>query len=169
MKCVLPAYFLMLLFASGNSACSRDISEVREWRPSDHDHTSQPNNDQTGPEPSPAASAARSLGLDEVTLVTWKQNCVSCHGTVGAGDGPRGPELRATNLTDPAWQARSTDDQIAATIRMGRGAMPAFPLPDQTIAGLVRLVRLMNAAPAANEPRADRPTGAPGAQHSSSQ
>jgi hypothetical protein len=54
--------------------------------------------------------------------------------------------LKATNLTDPAWQGSITDEQIAKTIKLGKGAMPAFNLPDVTIANLVKLVRILNAA-----------------------
>jgi hypothetical protein len=62
--------------------------------------------------------------------------------------------VKATNLSDPAWQAAATDEQIARTIKLGKGAMPAFALPDGTIANLVRLVRMMNSA------RLDAPNGA---------
>jgi cytochrome c oxidase cbb3-type subunit 3 len=85
-------------------------------------------------------------GLEDVTIVAWGQNCTPCHGELGRGDGPRGPMLKATNLSDPAWQGSVTDQQIAATIKLGKGAMPAFKLPDVTIANLVKLVRMMNIA-----------------------
>ena len=85
-------------------------------------------------------------GFEDVTLVAWKQNCTPCHGAVGRGDGPRGPMLKATNLTDPAWQGSVSDEQIAKTIKLGKGAMPAFNWPDVTIANLVKLVRILNAA-----------------------
>jgi hypothetical protein len=54
--------------------------------------------------------------------------------------------LKATNLSDPAWQQSRTDQDIAKAIKLGKGAMPAFNLPDTTIVNLVRLVRMMNAA-----------------------
>lgn len=85
-----------------------------------------------------------SFGIDEVTLVAWQENCVRCHGAMGAGDGPQGPMVHARNLTDSAWQAATTDDAIAKTIREGRGLMPAFNLPDSTVKALVRLVRLFD-------------------------
>lgn len=85
-----------------------------------------------------------SFGIDEVTLVAWQENCVRCHGAMGAGDGPQGPMVHARNLTDSAWQAATTDDVIAKTIREGRGLMPAFKLPDSTVKALVRLVRLFD-------------------------
>src|SRR6266508_13480 len=118
----LPALILSALAP----ACSKAQSDVREWRASDHDHTSGPNSGQAGPES--AGAEAANQGVDEVTIVAWKQNCVTCHGIIGAGDGPQGAAVRAANLTAPAWQASVTDEQIADTIRSGKGVMPAFPL-----------------------------------------
>ena len=92
------------------------------------------------------AGAPTVPGLEDVTIVAWRQNCTPCHGELGRGDGPRGPMLKATNLSDAAWQGSVTDQQIAAAIKSGKGAMPAFNLPDVTIANLVKLVRMMNIA-----------------------
>jgi mono/diheme cytochrome c family protein len=152
-----------VLLATFGLACNRERTDVREWRPSDHDHTSSPNAAQAGAEPSPAVAAAANHGVDQVTLIAWKQNCITCHGVVGAGDGPQGAALRPTDLTKPAWQASITDEQIAATIRAGKGAMPAFPLPDSTVTGLVRLVRLLRTGPAPEAGAGTAPTdsGAP--------
>jgi mono/diheme cytochrome c family protein len=136
--------FLPLAFLSSLS-CNERPSDLREWRISDHDHTDSPNSGQV--QGAPAGSAAPVVaGLEDVTIVAWQQNCTKCHGQLGRGDGPQGPMVKATNLSDPAWQAAATDEQIARAIKQGKGAMPAFPLPDGTIANLVRLVRMMNAA-----------------------
>jgi cytochrome c oxidase cbb3-type subunit 3 len=132
------------------TACNDRASDLREWRPTDHDHTDNPGSDQVQVDPNKAAQAAPP-GLEDVTIVAWQQNCTQCHGQLGRGDGPRGPMVKATNLSDPAWQAAATDEQIARTIKLGKGAMPAFNLPDVTIAKLVKLVRMMNAA-RVNEP-----------------
>jgi mono/diheme cytochrome c family protein len=132
-------------------ACSKAPADVREWRPSDHDHVEEPNSRQVAPDDSATAGSPASVGLDDVTIVAWKQNCVTCHGIVGAGDGPQGAAMHAANLTNPQWQASVTDVQIATVIRTGKGMMPAFPLPEGTITGLVRLVRLLNAARAAEQ------------------
>lgn len=125
--------------------CNERASDLREWRATDHDHTENPGNDQVQVDPSASAHAVP--GLEDVTIVAWSQNCTQCHGQLGRGDGPRGPMLKATNLSDPAWQSAVTDEQIAASIKLGRGAMPSFKqLPDVTIANLVKLVRMMNLA-----------------------
>lgn len=130
--------------------CSRTPDDLREWKPSDHDHTQSPGQSQVAAAPdSGRPSGATGIpGLDELTLAAWRRNCTVCHGAIGRGDGPRGAETRATNLGDPAWQASVTDADIAAVIKGGRGAMPPFALPDETIAGLVRLVRMLAPRPA---------------------
>jgi mono/diheme cytochrome c family protein len=136
-------------------ACDRAPSDLREWRTSDHDHTSNPNATQVEVKPD-AGNPLAAQGVDEVTIVTWKENCAKCHGTVGAGDGPQGPMTHARDLTSPEWQAATSDAVIAQSIRDGRGRMPAFKLPDSTLASLVRLVRLFDArrqgAVVGNEP-----------------
>ena len=134
---------LLGLFAV-TAACDRTPGDLREWTPADHDHTTNPNDTQVQVQPDGGSPLAR-FGIDEVTLVAWKQNCVRCHGNLGAGDGPQGPMTRARDLTDPAWQAGTSDEAMARSIREGKGVMPAFQLPDTTVQTLVRLVRLFNA------------------------
>jgi len=125
------------------AACERDAPDVREWRPSDHDHTDNPAPAQV--DVSDAGARGGMLhGIDEVVLVAWRQNCTTCHGIIGRGDGPQAPMTRPRNLSDAAWQASVTDNAIAQTIRRGRGAMPAFDLPEATLTGLVKLVRLFD-------------------------
>ena len=60
----------------------------------------------------------------------------------------------------PTWQGSVTDQQIAAAIKFGKGAMPAFKLPDVTIANLVKLVRMMNIARLQGHAAAAPSTGA---------
>jgi cytochrome c oxidase cbb3-type subunit 3 len=129
----------------GFVACQSAPADLREWRPGDHDHTENPGAAQVDVKDGGNSQMA-ALGLNEVTLVAWKQNCVSCHGLIGRGDGPRGPAVKARDLSDPAWQASITDEQIALSIKNGRGQMQAFDLPESTIQGLVKLVRLLNPA-----------------------
>jgi cytochrome c oxidase cbb3-type subunit 3 len=127
-------------------ACNERPSDLRPWRPTDHDHTDNPGSNQVQVDPNDAGAPAVP-GLEDVTIVAWQQNCTQCHGQLGRGDGPRGPMVKATNLSDPTWQNGRTDEQIAAAIKLGRGQMPSFSqLPDVTIAKLVKLVRMMNLA-----------------------
>jgi mono/diheme cytochrome c family protein len=87
-------------------------------------------------------------GIDDVVLATWKQTCTPCHGLIGRGDGPQGAVLHPTDLTSAVWQGRAIDSEIAYTIHKGRGRMPGFAhIPDATVAGLVRLVRMLGPAP----------------------
>jgi mono/diheme cytochrome c family protein len=136
--------FQIAVFAMLSAACRRDPDDLRDWRPEDHDHTSSPSTAQVAEAPPDAAPDPS--GLSDVTIAAWKQRCVTCHGTVGRGDGPQGAMVRASDLTRPDWQAKVSDEQIAVTIRTGRGSMPGFDLPDSTVKGLVRLIRLLNAS-----------------------
>src|SRR5450432_2379790 len=125
------------------SACNETPPDLRPWRPTDHAHTENPNAEQV--QVTDAGSAEPGHGLDDVTIVAWQQNCTSCHGALGRGDGPQGPMVHAADLSRSDWQATVTDDAIATTIRQGRGRMPGFKLPDATIQSLVRLVRMLDA------------------------
>jgi hypothetical protein len=139
-RAILPILWLSAL------GCNSRGADVREWRASDHDQNDNPGKGQAQQVDPKAQTAPAVPGLEDVTLVAWSQNCTPCHGELGRGDGPRGPMLKATNLSDPAWQQSRTDEDIAKAIKLGKGAMPAFNLPDTTIVNLVRLVRMMDAA-----------------------
>jgi mono/diheme cytochrome c family protein len=143
-------------------ACNEPPPDLREWRVSDHDHTDKPNSGQVQVDPNDAGAQAPP-GLEDVTIVAWQQNCTRCHGQVGQGDGPQGPMVKATNLTDATWQASVNDQQIARAIKEGKGAMPASNLPDSTIQKLVQLVRVMGKAQRAAEQAASAGSAAPGA------
>jgi mono/diheme cytochrome c family protein len=149
---------LLIPFLLGATpSCEEQAPDLREWRPSDHDHTTNPGNDQV--EGGPDAGTAPELaahGLNEVVIVAWEQNCVRCHGRFGRGDGPQGPMVHAADLTNAAWQGTAKDDDIYKAIRDGRGLMPAFPLPEPTLRALVQLVRLLGqaATPHATDPAA---------------
>lgn len=117
-------------------ACDRPPSDgVREWTPQDHDHLDNGNG--TGA-PAPSSEEEKRALLIEAA---WAQNCAACHGAIGHGDGPNGALVKAPDLTRAEWQSTVTDEQIAARIREGKGLMPKFDLPEETIAGLVARVR----------------------------
>jgi mono/diheme cytochrome c family protein len=165
-----PAASALLLVVLG---CSRAPTDLREWTVSDHDHTQDPSGTQVAAN---QPSSAGMFGISEVVLAAWRQNCTTCHGAIGRGDGPQAAMTKPRDLTDPGWQATVSDDDIASVIRTGRGAMPAFPLPESTVDGLVRLVRLLDptrartpdggaddAAGAAEDAAASNPKPAPDA------
>lgn len=72
----------------------------------------------------------------------YRARCAGCHGAHGDGHG------EARNLRDPAWQARTTDDDVHDAIRRGGAArgksavMPANPqLTPAEIDAIVRWLR----------------------------
>jgi cytochrome c oxidase cbb3-type subunit 3 len=123
------------------AACDRPPSadEVREWTPSDHDRSEENARAAQGQQAAPRGSAGS--GGASLVEATWKTQCLQCHGPVGRGDGPNGPMVQATDLTRADWQARVTDEQIALSIKNGKGKMPKFDLPDTVVQGLVQRIR----------------------------
>jgi cytochrome c oxidase cbb3-type subunit 3 len=117
--------------------CDRPPSsvELKDWTAADHD----------GEQKSAAAArqGAKGDGGGAVVLVeaTWRQQCASCHGASGKGDGPQGPMFKAADLSNEDWQKRAKDEDIAAAITNGKGRMPKFELPDDVVKGLVARVR----------------------------
>jgi len=57
----------------------------------------------------------------------WAKNCKSCHGALGAGDGPKGAMLKTPmiNFSTKEFQAQSDGDIYYKTL-FGRDEMPAF-------------------------------------------
>lgn len=133
---------LSLSLSALTLACNDTPADLRPWKASDHDHTANPNADQV--QVTDAGSPESNAGLDDVTIVAWQQNCTSCHGSLGRGDGPQGQLVHAADLSRPEWQASVTDEVIGDTIRQGRGRMPGFNLPDATITRLVALIRMLD-------------------------
>ncbi len=153
----LPSLAVALALSGALSGCRNDPGELREWSPADHDNqpsgaNAAPKTGQVDPtKPRPGMPDLSEHGVDEVILATWKQNCVSCHGVIGRGDGPMGAALRPPNFTDPEWQRVHLDEEMVRSIQKGRGKMPAFAaLPPETVQGLVRLIRLLNPTRAAD-------------------
>jgi cytochrome c oxidase cbb3-type subunit 3 len=171
-KCVALALTFALTIAIG---CSRRADALPEWRPSDHDHAVEPTggldtgraspnagaDDRGTTSPGGAADVLASHGIDEVILTTWTGQCATCHGTIGRGDGPQAALVGAPDLSRPDWHASIKDEDIARSIRGGKNRMPAFDLPQSTLEGLVRLIRLMDRARAESASAAPSASGAP--------
>jgi len=119
------------LVAGALAACDRAPSAdgLKEWTAADHDGEKKAAAANQGPKtPGGGASLADA---------TWRQQCASCHGPTGHGDGPQGAMFKAPDLS----QSKLDDEQIAATITNGKGRMPKFELPDDVVRGLVARVR----------------------------
>lgn len=128
--------FAALAFAA---ACDRapSASGLPEWTVADHDRAqSAPRASQKPATPRPPQDEA-----EQLAELTWAAQCAQCHGAEGRGDGPSGPMVKAPDLTRGDWQGRVKDEEIAATIRAGRGQMPKFDLSDRVIGGLVKRIR----------------------------
>lgn len=141
-------------------ACEPSSTELQEWTPADHDNQSTPQAGQVDTtQPRPGMPDLEKQGVTDVVLAAWKNNCVRCHGIIGRGDGPDGRVFNPPDLTNPRWQRVAIDSEIAHTIRKGRGKMPGFAqLPDSTVEGLVRLVRMLSAEKAqAGDDQGSRP------------
>lgn len=69
--------------------------------------------------------------------------CASCHGFDGKGGMRAGFNPPPRDLTDPAFHANVTDEQILATLRNGKGQMPPFAalLPESEQRELLAFVR----------------------------
>jgi mono/diheme cytochrome c family protein len=118
-------------------ACDRAPDAQREWSPRDHDQEQQ-----AGQQAPPTGSEKPNIRLALIESA-WAQTCATCHGATGRGDGPQGTLVKAPDLTRPEWQAKVTDEEIAARIRSGKGLMPPNDLPDSTIKGLVARIRAL--------------------------
>lgn len=126
-------------------ACDRPPSAdgMREWSAADHDRAEEQSAGAGAGQaaPQPQRGEKRDGGESALIEVAWAQNCAICHGPVGHGDGPNGPMVKAPDLTREDWQGKIGDDDIAATIRTGKGKMPKFDLPDPVVRGLVARIR----------------------------
>jgi cytochrome c oxidase cbb3-type subunit 3 len=131
----------------GAAACDQPPSadSLPEWKPTDHhsadDNGGQASGQQAAPNAGAGAGAARGTDVAQLVDLTWRQQCSQCHGMSGRGDGQMGPMLHTRDLTDPDWQRKVSDADIATTIRTGKDKMPKFDLPDPVLQGLVARVR----------------------------
>src|SRR6516225_883961 len=129
----LPTILALAALLATVGGCERPAASqsLPEWTPADH-HSRDDDQAQ-------AAQAARGApapkGGDSAQLVeiAWRQQCASCHGAGGHGDGPMGPMVHAPDLTREDWQAKIQDADVATVIRNGRNKMPKFDLPEPVV------------------------------------
>ena len=92
--------------------------------------------------PAPSASASSSaLSTEALADLAWNNQCSSCHGPTGRGDGPQAPMMHPPDFGSKEWQAQHTDAELAASIANGKNKMPKFGLPERVIVALVARVR----------------------------
>ena len=124
--------FVLILAVAG---CDRPPSSdgVKDWTPADHDgeKSSAPNAKQG------TRQAGDAGGAPALVEITWRNQCASCHGLGGKGDGPQGAMFKPPDLT----QSKTDDAALLATIKNGKGRMPKFDLPDDVAQGLAFRVK----------------------------
>ncbi len=72
----------------------------------------------------------------------FEYHCATCHGADGKGT-KRGRELKAPNLADADWQAKTSDAQVLNSIMNGKNKMPRWSdkLQPEEIQALAKYVR----------------------------
>ena len=58
--------------------------------------------------------------------VIYAQMCARCHGIDGRGDAQIRQQLPVRDFSDPVFQARASNDDVARVIMTGKGQMPSF-------------------------------------------
>jgi mono/diheme cytochrome c family protein len=136
------------LLAAAAAGCDRPPSpdSLAEWTPADHHSTDDKAAPAAGAQVGrPSASAPPGGDVAQLVDITWRQQCMTCHGAMGRGDGQMGPMVQAPDLSRADWQSKVTDVEMAATIKTGRNRMPGFNLPDPVLSGLVARIRSLQA------------------------
>jgi cytochrome c oxidase cbb3-type subunit 3 len=118
-------------------------SSLNEWTPNDH-HSADDDKIRTPTGPQPKGAQERGPTTNNVAQLvelTWRQQCTTCHGETGKGDGQMGPMLQVRDLSNSDWQTKTTDAEIVSTIKNGKNRMPKFDLPEPVLAALVVRIR----------------------------
>ncbi len=128
------------------AACSQPASDLPVWSARDHDQEEPaPAAARPSAPASPEQAASKTDDPADLAAVVWTTRCAECHGMGGVGDGPKGPMVKAPDLTRADWQRKASDAQIAQNITRGRGKMPKFDLSPAVVSALVKHVRALRA------------------------
>ncbi len=139
-----PVSLALAIAGAPAAGCDRHVGSAPEWTPADHHSTDDDKGQVAAQAPPPAASGSRGAKGDDASQLVelaWRQQCATCHGAGGKGDGPMGPMIQAPDLTLSAWQTKASDAEIAAIIQTGKNKMPRFDLPEVVVRGLVARIR----------------------------
>ena len=117
-------------------------ASLQEWSAKDH-HSADDDKGASGAQQPKGGKPAPGSDTGQLVELAWRQQCVTCHGAMGKGDGQMGAMLHAPDLTNPDLQAKATDAELAVIIKNGKDKMPAFNLPDPVLQGLVARIRQM--------------------------
>jgi mono/diheme cytochrome c family protein len=125
----------------------------KAWSPEDHDRGKSgrrvsPEPTRDGPSKPQQAPAARGTGTTSASGdakeearkfadMTWQNQCASCHGIAGAGDGP----MAKVNGAPPLQGKNLSEEAIRTIVRQGRGKMPKYDVDDAVLEALVVKVR----------------------------
>jgi mono/diheme cytochrome c family protein len=140
--CMHQLHAVLLLTLASLLACGKGASELREWRPEDHQPPPAVMPEGQGivqESGDPGARAAAAL---------FSMRCASCHGQDGRGDGSaRPPGAQIPDFASEAFQNARSDGQLHEVIAKGRGLMPAFgaEITEKGIAALIAHVRGLRA------------------------
>lgn len=96
-----------------------------------------------------ASAVAFATGVHAAdAAAAWDTHCSSCHGSDGKGETKMGKKLKIRDLTDAAYQAGFTDEDIFNAVRIGvknesgKTTMKAIPeVTDDELNALVTFVR----------------------------
>lgn len=108
-----------------------------------------------------AEKSSKRMGDEQRGKLLYERNCLMCHGSTGAGDGPAAaslvggvPDLRGRVDNDRL-------DELAAVVLAGRGAMPSYEATFDTYEAkraLRHMIRLAAGEGAAGKPPAKAPS-----------
>jgi cytochrome c553 len=95
-----------------------------------------------------AGAFLSAVGFAADAASTWSDRCAKCHGPDGKGDTKMGKKLSIADLTDPAVQAKFTDEDAVKAMKegikdkSGKTTMkPIEGLSDEDAKALVPFVR----------------------------
>ena len=127
---------LVPVMGAASFACDRapPADSLKEWTAADHDGEKRAPGANQGPK-------GDGGGAPALVEITWRNQCSSCHGPVGHGDGPQGPMFKAADLSNPELQDKIKDEEMITSITNGKGRMPKFDLPPDVVKGLVARIR----------------------------